>query len=112
MDVIIQSLGFDAAERLKNFTTEKVQTLKSDQIIRANVKFSLTQDKTEDNKCCEIILEIPGNDMYIKRTTAHFESSVNECIEVLHLNLKKEKEKNLDRRQADATTIQDKLSEL
>lgn len=112
MDVIIQSLGFDASEKLKSFTTEKIQSLKSDQIIRANVKFSLTQDKNDENKCCEIILEIPGNDMFVKRTTQHFESSVNDCLDVLHLNLKKEKEKNLDRRQADAEAIQDKLSDI
>lgn len=110
MDVIIQSLGFDATDKLQAYVTEKVQALKSDQIIRANVKFTITQDKSDDNKSCEIILEIPGNDMYVKRTTSHFESAVNECVDVLHLNLKKEKEKNLDRRQADATAIQDKFA--
>jgi ribosome-associated translation inhibitor RaiA len=109
MDVIIQAIGFQAGAQLQQFAEEKVQQLKSDKIIRANVKFSITQDKSQDNKCCEIILEIPGNDMFVKRTTAHFESAVNECLDVLHLNLKKEKEKQNDRRQADATIIQDNI---
>ncbi|HRN79704.1 MAG TPA: HPF/RaiA family ribosome-associated protein [Ferruginibacter sp.] len=111
MDVIIQSLGFQAGESLEAFIKEKVSQLKSDNIIRANVRLSFTQDKSDENKCCEIVLEVPGNDMFVKRVTAHFESAANACVDVLHLNLKKEKEKRLDKRQADADLIRETIEQ-
>ncbi|RYG48913.1 MAG: HPF/RaiA family ribosome-associated protein [Chitinophagaceae bacterium] len=110
MDIIIQSLGFNAGETLENFTREKLQTLKSDIIIRANVTFSLGQESTPENNYCEIILEIPGNDMFVKKTGKYFETALSECVDVLQGNLMKEKQKNIDRRQADAQTIQDELN--
>lgn len=111
MDVIIQSLGFSAGETLKSFTQEKLQTLKSDEIIRANVTFFLGPDSAPENSYCEIRLEVPGNDMFVKRTGKYFENAVTECVDVLQTNIKREKEKNIDRRQADAHSIQDALNE-
>ena len=110
MDIIIQSLGFSAGETLENFTREKLQTLKSDDIIRANVTFFLGPDSTPENNYCEIRLEVPGNDMFVKRTGRYFETAVSECVEVLQGNLMKEKQKSIDRRQADAQSIQDALN--
>ena len=111
MDVIIQSLGFTAGETLESFTHEKLLALKSDEIIRANVTFFLGPDSNPENNYCEIRLEIPGNDLFVKRTGRFFETAVSECIEVLQANLKKEKEKRQERRQADAQEIQDAINE-
>ena len=41
MDIIIQSLGFNAGETLEQFIKEKVSSLKSDSIVRANVTLYL-----------------------------------------------------------------------
>ncbi len=111
MDIIIQSLGFTAGETLENFTQERLQSLKSDDIIRANVTFFLGPDSAPENSYCEIRLEIPGNDLFVKRTGRYFETAVSECVDVLQSNLKREKEKIIDRRQADAQSIQDALNE-
>ena len=110
MDVIIQSLGFTAGETLENFTREKLQALKSGEIIRANVTFFLGPESNPENNYCEIRLEIPGNDLFVKRTGKYFETAVSECVELLQANLKKEKEKRLERRQADADIIQDAIN--
>ena len=111
MDVIIQSLGFSAGESLEAFIKEKLQTLNSDKIVRANVTLYLGHDSTGNNKICEIRLEVPGNDPFVKKCTEHFETSVSESIEVLSGMMIKEREKNLSRRQADAETIHDLLAD-
>lgn len=109
MDIIIQSLGFTAGETLENFITEKLNSLNSDSIVRANVTLYLGPNNNPENNYCEIRLEVPGNDPFVKRTGAYFETAVTECVDALAETLKRSKEKNMDRRQAEATEIQDML---
>lgn len=105
MDIIIQGIGFATGETLDNFVREKLGTLKSSKIIRANVTFRLNQRKDDEQKDCEILLEIPGNDLFVKKSGKFFETAASDCIALLHQQLKREKEKIQDRRQADADVI-------
>ena len=109
MDIIIQSLGFNAGESLENFIREKVNTLKSDNIVRANVTLYKGPAGNPDSDYCEMRLEIPGNDLFVKKNSQYFETSVSECVDVLSLQIKKGKDKHLDGRQADENVIQDEL---
>jgi putative sigma-54 modulation protein len=111
MDIIIQSLGFKASDALEDFIREKVNTLKSDRIIRANVVLYKGPASNPDTDYCEIRLEIPGNDPFVKKSNPLFETAISECVEILSQQLKKLRDKNLDRRQGDAATIQDQLAE-
>lgn len=98
MDVIIQSLGFTAGEELETFIKEKLSKLKpDDQIVRANVTLFLGPDRTTQNTYCEIRLEVPGPDLFVKEHSADFHQSVDECVNKLNGMLKKAKEKNVDR---------------
>jgi ribosome-associated translation inhibitor RaiA len=109
MDIIIQSLGFKAGDTLESFVTDKLNALKDDKIVRANVTFFKGPDSVPENNYCEIRLEVPGNDHFVKKTGQYFETAAHECVEVLTQMLKKAKDKNNDRRQAEASTIQDEL---
>lgn len=109
MDIIIQSLGFTAGESLENFVRDKVKNLKSDNIVRANVTLYKGPAGNPDNDYCEIRLEVPGNDLFVKKHSRYFETSVSECVEILSLQIKKDKDKQKNARQADATVIQDEL---
>lgn len=109
MDVIIQSLGFTAGEGLEGFIKEKLQVLKSDKIIRANVTLYKGPETSAESDYCEIRLEVPGNDPFVKKHSPYFETSVTECIDVLQKMINKNKDKQIDRRQAEATEIQDAL---
>jgi ribosome hibernation promoting factor len=110
MDIIIQSLGFQKSESLDSFIREKVNALKSDTIVRANVALYMASAGNPENQVCEIRLEIPGNDLFVKKGTVHFETSVTECVDVLQTQLRKNRDKNIDRRQANEDTIQDELT--
>lgn len=111
MDIIIQSLGFKAGDALESFIREKINSLKSDDIVRANVTLHKGPAGNPENDYCEIRLEVPGNDHFVKKHSLHFETSASECVEVLTQMIKKAKDKTKDERQAEATTIQDALLE-
>lgn len=111
MDIIIQSLGFKAGQALENFIRDKVSTLKSDRIIRVNVTLYKGPSGNPDADYCEMRIEMPGNDPFVKKHSPYFETSVNECVEVLAQFIKKEKDKHVDSRQADPVAIQEAMAE-
>ena len=111
MNVIIQSLGFTASNDLQNFIRNKISVLKSDRIFTTNVILFKGPETEPENNYCEILLEIPGNDLFVKKNSEHFEVSISECIDVLNKMINKSKERQIDKRHADAAEIQDNLSE-
>ncbi len=109
MDIIIQSLGFRAGESLENFTRQKLNNLNHDNIIRANVTLYKGPESSVESDYCEIRLEIPGNDPFVKKNSLHFETAISECVDVLAEILSRSKSKQLDRLQGEAEQIQDAL---
>ena len=103
MDIIIQSLGFKAGEDLEGYIQEKLGKLKpNDHIVRANVILFLGPDKATQNNYCEIRLEVPGNDLFIKENSAEFEQSVDTAVNKLQAMIRKSKEKQVDQWQGKA----------
>jgi len=109
MDIIIQSLGFTAGKKLEKFIREKLAGLKTNDIVRANVILYKGPVNNPENDYCEIRLEVPGNDFFVKRSSPYFETSVNECVDILNQSVKKAKKKIESRRQADANQIQNEI---
>jgi putative sigma-54 modulation protein len=98
MDVIIQSLGFKAGEALEDYVREKLEKLTpNDRIVRANVTLYLGPDRATPNDYCEIRLEVPGNDLFIKESSTEFEQAVDSAVNKLQSMLRKTKEKLVDR---------------
>jgi len=111
MDIIIQSLGFKAGEGLESFIREKISSLNHDKIVRANVTLYKGPDSAPEGDYCEIRLEVPGNDPFVKRSATHFETAIVECVDVLAENLRRQKDKQLERRQGEAEAIQDAINQ-
>jgi putative sigma-54 modulation protein len=109
MDIIIQSLGFRAGETLESLIKEKLNSLKSDNIVRAIVTLYKGPAGNPNADYCEIRLEVPGNDHFVKRHHESFEMAITECVDVLTMQLRKSKDKYIDSRQGDAETIQDTI---
>ena len=94
MDIIIQSLGFTAGEQLESFVREKLSKLSpSDHIVRANVTLFLGPDRATPSDYCEIILEVPGNNLFVKESSPDFEQSVTKAVNTLQQTLRKERKK-------------------
>lgn len=109
MDIIIQHLGFETSETLDSFIREKVSALKSDKIVRANVTLYLASEGNPENQVCEIRLEVPGNDLFVKKGAVHFETSISDCVDILQSKLKRQRDKSVDRRHGNEDKIQDDL---
>ena len=100
MDIIIQSLGFKASDDLENFVHEKLNKLTpNDHIVRANVVLFQGPSRETPNDYCEIRLEVPGNDLFVKEHSTYFEQSIDEAVNKLQGMLRKAKEKQKDRNQ-------------
>lgn len=100
MEVIVQSLGFKAGGELEDYISEKLSKLdkRAPNAIRANVMLFLGPDSQPDNKHCEIRLEMPGNDPFVKKSGETWELAIVEAVETLESVVRKAKEKAEDRR--------------
>lgn len=98
MDIIIQSLGFKAGEGLESYVREKLSKLTPyDHIVRANVTLFVGADKNIPDTFCEIRLEVPGNDLFVKESAKDdFEQAVDTTVNKLQNILRKQKEKQVD----------------
>jgi len=98
MDIIIQSLGFTAGEDLETFIREKLTKLEGEiNIIRVNVTLYTGSQSNPNWGYCEMYLEIPGNDLFVKRNSDSFEKAIIDTVNTLQQNIRKVKEKQLDR---------------
>ena len=98
MEVKIQAIGFKADEKLKDFTTAKVNKLEtfSDTLISSEVAFKLINTADEANKEVDIRVAIPGNDLFARKHAKSFEEAVDDAVEALRgqiLKLKGKQEK-------------------
>lgn len=95
MTVKIQSIHFDADEKLLKFIEQrigKLATYNSD-VIDAQIYLRLDKNDGMENKIAEIKLIIPGNDLFSKKQCKSFEEAVDQATEALRRQLKKRKEK-------------------
>jgi len=95
MNITIQTVHFDASERLENFIQQKVGKLDqfSEDIIKAIVTLRLDKSETTENKLAEIELDLPGNALFAKKQSKSFEEAVDLTCEALRKQLVKRKEK-------------------
>lgn len=106
MDIIIQSLGFKASDNLEAFIHEKLSKLiNQDNVIRANVTLYKGSDSNPQNNYCEIRLEIPGNDHFVKKNSEVFEKSVTEAFDALQKIMRRSKDKEINRRQTEKDNL-------
>ena len=99
MNIIIQSPGFKCSESLDSFIREKINSIKETSIIRAIVTLFKGSVQNPNSDYCEIKLEVPGNDYFVKKHTTYFETAVSECVDILSQKIKKGKGKKVERGQ-------------
>ncbi len=95
MTVQIQSVHFDADQKLLDFVEERIDKLTHfyDGIISSDVTLRIDNSSNADNKIAEIKVHIAGNDLFAKKQCKSFEEAVDTSIEALKAQVKKHKEK-------------------
>lgn len=94
MNVKIQSLKFDADQKLIDFIENKLDKLDkfADGIIAADVTLKIEKDHEHGNKVAVIALDIPGDKLIAEKQCKSFEESVDLCIDALKKQISKHKE--------------------
>ena len=95
MDIKINSVRFDADQKLIDHVNKKVNKLGQffDGIIGAEIFLRLQNVQDDENKIAEIKLLIPGNDLFVKKQSKTFEEAVNKAVDTLKGQVTKHKEK-------------------
>jgi putative sigma-54 modulation protein len=95
MKVNIQSVHFDADQKLIDFIEGKISKLigQYDKIIETDVTLRLDKATNNENKIAEIRLHVPGNDLYAKRQCKSFEEAIDQSIDALKNQIIKHKDK-------------------
>jgi putative sigma-54 modulation protein len=97
MKISVQGVNFNALHSLEEYVETKVGKLETfyDHIVNCKVILKLENSHDKENKTAELILAIPGDDIVVKKTSASFEESIDECVDAAKKLLIKKKEKAL-----------------
>lgn len=93
MEIRVQSIKFNADQKLLDFVEKKVSKLPKfyDEITDVEVTMSLLAD--HENKNVKVHVRIPGNDLVIERNARKFEDAIVDCVDILKDKLVRAKEK-------------------
>jgi len=78
MKVSVQSVNFNADRSLIEFVEKKVNSLEKyyDKIVDSEVFLKVQQTSGKENKFVDLKLNIPGNDLVVKKQCKTFEEGV------------------------------------
>ena len=99
MEIKIQSIHFDATEKLEAFVEKKVAKLEKtfEDIQKVEVQLKVEKPATADNKTVSLSVAVPGNTLFVEKTSDTFEESTDLCVDSMRNQLQKFKEKLRDR---------------
>lgn len=95
MDVQIQSVKFDAGEKLIGFIEKKLSKLDrfAENATGADVVLKLDRDDEHGNKIAAVVLHVPGGDLRVEEQARTFEEAVDSAVDVLKRQIEKRKER-------------------
>lgn len=95
MKVNCNAVNFSVDGKLVDFIQEKLNKLEKyyDKVVAADVFLKLDNTSEKENKIAEIKLQVPGDDLVVKKQCKTFEEAVDQAAEALERLLLKRKEK-------------------
>ena len=93
MNIRIQTLKFDAGEKLSAFVEKKVSRLEKF-IAGAQDEAEVVLENLKEGKKAKIHIHIPGSEAIIERTADTFENAITEAVDAMKEKLTRAKEKN------------------
>lgn len=94
MKITVQAIGLTPHDPLEERLNKKIAKLDTfyDHIQECKVFLKIENASAKDNKTVEIKLLVPGDDIVVKKTTASFEESIDQCVDAAKKLLIKKKE--------------------
>ena len=95
MEIKIQSIHFDATEKLQAFIDKKVAKLEKtfEDIQKVDVQCKVVKPATAQNKEVSMTVTVPGSTLFVEKTSDTFEESTDLCVDSMKVQLQKYKEK-------------------
>ncbi len=95
MKVNVQAVNFNIDKKLVDFINEKLGKLEKyyDKIVTSNVFLRVENTSDKENKTVEIKVQVPGDELVVKKTCKTFEEGIDLAEESLERMLVKHKEK-------------------
>ena len=96
MNVNIQTVHFEADNKLVDYVNKKLQRLDTfhDRIVKVEVYLKLDNVvHTIKDKIAEIKVHVPRHDFFVKHSSKSFEESFDEALDSVILQIKRKKEK-------------------
>lgn len=95
MKISVQPVNFNIDNELMKFIEKKVNVLEKfhDQILGAEIFLKVQSTKEKENKITDIKINLPGNDIVMKKQSKTFEEGISMSVDSLKRQLVKRKEK-------------------
>ena len=95
MQIKIQSIHFDATEKLQAFIEKKVAKLEKtyEDIQKVEVQLKVVKPATAMNKEVQLELTVPGTKLFVDKVCDTFEEGVDQTVDAMKVQLTKYKEK-------------------
>ena len=95
MELKIQSIHFDATEKLQAFIEKKIAKLEKnyEDIQKVEVQLKVVKPATALNKEASITVSVPGQKLFVEKTCDTFEEGIDEAVDSMKVQLTKFKEK-------------------
>ena len=96
MEIKIQSIHFDATDKLQEFIEKKVAKLEKtfEDIKTAEVQLKVVKPATSNNKETSLTVGVPGQTLFAEKTCDTFEEGIDLCVDSMKVQLTKFKEKS------------------
>ena len=95
MEIMIQSIHFDATEKLEAFIHKKVAKLEKsyEDIQKVEVQMKVVKPATAQNKEVSLSVAVPGSTLFVEKVSDTFEEATDLCVDSMRAQLQKFKEK-------------------
>ena len=99
MTIKFQTVNFNAKPGLEEYVEKKLSKIEQfyDKIITAQVTLRVENTSEKENKFVDIILEVPGDDIIVKKSGQSFEESIDLSVDTLKKLVIRKKEKTAER---------------
>ena len=90
-EIQVQSIHFDADQKLLSFISEKVKKLHTyhDRIISGEVFLRLDKSDDHMNKVSEVRITVPGHELFARKQCKSFEEATDHVIDALKSQISK-----------------------
>lgn len=99
MTINLQTVNFNAKAGLEEYVENKLSKLEQfyDKIISVQVAMRVENISEKENKFVDIKLEVPGDDIVVKKSGQSFEECIDLSVDTLKKLIIRKKEKISDR---------------